>query len=369
MKQVQEHYAYLHTIPEEGFQEVKTSQYIKEQLESYGYTVQSNLNGTTGLVGILESNIPGPTVMVRADMDALGHVIEGVRCSRHTCGHDGHSSMLLSAAERIIREGLWKRGTLKVLFQPAEELGTGALAIIESGVVDDVDYMLGCHLRPIQELVKGQAAASIQYSACASYVAYVSGVPAHGARPHLGVNAIEAASMAIQSVNAIRLAPTENYSVKPTRFLSDSGVTNAIPDQAEVTWDLRAQYNHTMEELEKKLVVSIENSVKANGSKVELKRDKIIPAAELDEEVTNTIEKVLQKVVGVDNTVPSIVTPGGEDFFFYTTRLRGIKGGFWGLGCNLEPGLHHPDMHFDVDALETGVTIWVELLKELQNKE
>lgn len=123
MSRTLEHFNYLHQIPELGFEEHKTSAYIGDVLEAAGFQVQRNVGGTTGIVALLDSGKPGPVVALRADMDALGHIIDGRLEARHTCGHDGHSSVVLTAAEEILAEGLVKRGKLKILFQPAEGAG------------------------------------------------------------------------------------------------------------------------------------------------------------------------------------------------------------------------------------------------------
>lgn len=109
MSKVLEHYHYLHEIPELGFQEFKTSAYIAEQLETAGLKVTRNINQTTGIVAEIDSGVPGPVLALRADMDALGHIIDGVACARHTCGHDGHSSVVLTAAQELLAEGAVKK--------------------------------------------------------------------------------------------------------------------------------------------------------------------------------------------------------------------------------------------------------------------
>ena len=103
MSRTLEHFNYLHQIPELGFEEHKTSAYIGDALEAAGFQVQRNVGGTTGIVALLDSGKPGPVVALRADMDALGHIIDGRLEARHTCGHDGHSSVVLTAAEEILR--------------------------------------------------------------------------------------------------------------------------------------------------------------------------------------------------------------------------------------------------------------------------
>lgn len=357
MSTVIKHYEYLHTIPELGFEEVKTSAYLAEQLERAGFKTTRNVGGTTGIVGIYDSGHAGPTLALRADMDALGHVIDGAHCAMHTCGHDGHSSMVLTAATDMLNEKAIKKGRLKIIFQPAEELGTGALAMIKGGAIDDVDMLLGLHIRPEEECKKGQAIPAMYYSASGTIETVFTGVPAHGARPHLGVNVIDAAVGAINAVNALHLNPNLSYSAKATKFLCDSGVTNAIPAEAHVYWDIRAQFNSTMDELKAKILPAIHAGAATIGAKVEAQLIKEIPAAELDDGMTAILAESIRTVLGDEGLLKPFYTPGGEDFFFYARQKPSIKAGFFGLGVNAKPGLHHPDMRFDIDALDIGVEI------------
>ncbi|KAB8313175.1 amidohydrolase [Erwinia endophytica] len=358
MLNVLEHYAYLHTIPELGFQEFKTSAYISQQLKAAGYQVQDNFNATTGIVAVLDSGVAGPTLALRADMDALGHIINGEPCARHTCGHDGHASVVLTAAQELIAEGAVKKGRLKLIFQPAEELGTGALAMIAGEAIDDVDMILGFHLRPAEECAVGTAIPAVYYSACVTIEATVRGQTAHGARPHLGINALDAASSAVQAVNAVHMAPGKSWSAKATRFLCDAGVTNSIPDEARVVFDLRAAENQDMDILQAKVEQAIRHSVAAYGANAEIQVLKSMPAAEIDDEMTTLIADSIKDVLGEAAVMPVRSTPGSEDFFHYAVQRPQIKSGFWGLGTGLVPGLHHPDMHFDLNSLPIGIKIF-----------
>ena len=365
LSNVLKHYENLHAIPEIGFEEVKTSAYLAERLEEAGFKVTRNVGGATGVIGIYESGEPGPTLALRADMDALGHVIDGVRCARHTCGHDAHSSMVLSAAEETIKNRAVKKGRLKILFQPAEELGAGALSMIKGGAIDDVDMILGLHIRPEEECSKGHAIPAMLYSASITLAATISGKPAHGARPHLGINVINAAAAAINAVNAIHLNPNLSYSAKATRFLCDSGVTNAIPAEAQVFWDMRAAKNDTMDILKEKVAAAVTAGVATVGASVKLDFIKGIPAAELDDEMTALLAASITEVMGEGALLEPFSTAGGEDFFYYPRHKPSIKAGFFGLGVNAAPGLHHPDMHFDTDALETGVDVLQDVVKKV----
>lgn len=352
------HYQHLHQIPELGFVEFKTSAYIAEALEAAGYKVTRNVNGTTGIVGELDSGKPGPVMALRADMDALGHIIDGQRVARHTCGHDGHSSVVLATAQEAIKEGLVKKGRLRILFQPAEELGTGALAMVDGGALDDVDMLLGFHVRPLEECPMGRAVPAMLYSACATVEATITGLPAHAARPHLGINALDAAVAAVQAVNTVHLAPNLTWSVKATRFLCDAGVTNSVPDIATVCWDLRSQYNEPMDELKAKVLKAIEHSVAAIGATAEIRVMKEMPAAIVNDEITAIIAASIVEVLGEEGLTEPKFTPGSEDFFHYPRQRPQVKTGFWGLGANLTPGLHHPEMRFDLEALEIGVRVF-----------
>ncbi|MFC3395700.1 amidohydrolase [Brenneria rubrifaciens] len=365
MSKTREHYQHLHQIPELGFQEVKTSSYLAHELAREGFAVTRQVNGTTGIVAELDSGIPGPVMALRADMDALGHIIDGEPVARHTCGHDAHASVVLTTAQEVMNEGIVKKGRLKILFQPAEELGTGALAMVAGGAIDDVDILLGFHLRPLEECPLGQAVPAMLYSSCATIEASIAGVPSHAARPHLGVNALDAAAAAVQAVNMIHLAPTLTYSVKATRFICDAGVTNSVPADARVCWDLRAQYNEPMDELKAKVIRAIEHSVAALGATAEIRVIKEMPAAVVDDQVTDLIADAIADVLGADGVTEPKFTPGSEDFFHYARARPQVKCGFWGLGANLTPGLHHPDMRFDLEAMALGVSVFKTCVKKV----
>jgi amidohydrolase len=353
-----EHFRVLHEIPELGFEEHQTSAYIAEKLEAAGYQVTRHVNGTTGIVAELDSGEPGPVLALRADMDALGHIIDGQHVARHTCGHDGHSSVVLTTAQEVIQQGLVKKGRLKFLFQPAEELGTGALALVDAGVLDDVDMLLGFHLRPVEECPMGKAVPAMYYSASSTIEAVFTGKAAHAARPHLGVNALDAAAHAVQAVNGIHLSPSLTFSVKATRFLSDAGVTNSIPAEARVCWDLRSADNEGMAELKAQVERAIAHSAQAFGATVATTILKEMPAAVIDDDATALVSEAIREVLGDEGLTEPKTTPGSEDFFHYLVQRPAIKGGFWGLGANLKPGLHHPDMHFDRSALDIGVDVF-----------
>ncbi len=356
-------YDYLHSIPEAGMEEYKTSEFLAEQLEKLGYNVQRNV-GKTGIVGTLSSGNDGPTVAIRADMDALKHVINGQHVCVHSCGHDAHSTIALATAAALV--GKINKGTLKIIFQPAEETLVGAVSMIEDGVLEGVDIMYGLHLRPIQEAKSGQAVPALYHAASAMIDVTIKGLTSHGARPHLGMNAIDAGALVVLAVNSIRTNPVVPCSIKVTGFKAGGAAANAIPDKAELVLDVRAQTNEDMEENMKRIRAAIENAALTNGCKAEVVVRGGVPAAELDNELTAEMAETIKEVLGEEGLLPSVKTPGGEDFHYFAQKKPELKTAYIGIGCDLKPGLHDPTMSFNKNSLQDGVNIMVAaVLKKL----
>lgn len=346
-------YEYLHSIPEYSWQEFKTSDFIKDKLIEAGFEVTTNVNDTTGIIAVLKASEEGPVYAVRADMDALVFNIEGEDKAIHACGHDANSTMALAAALAIAEKGITK-GTLKMVFQPAEEVLGGAESILESGMLSDVDEMVGIHLRPIQEAKLGQATPALSHGASGFITATVKGLNAHGARPHQGINVIDAAVAVVNAINAIHLNPSVPFSVKTTKLVAGGSASNIIPDKAEMAFDLRAQTNEAMTELIEKTKNAIINGAKTVGADVEVEHKGGVPGAAHDQGVIDRTREAIIKVLG--QAMDPIITPGGEDFHYYSTKGN-IKTAYIGLGADLTPGLHNPEMVYNTDALLTGAKI------------
>lgn len=352
---VKELYHTLHQMPEVGFEEIKTSTYLAEQLQTAGYAVRTGVGGT-GIIGTLTSGKPGPVVGLRADMDALAHTVDGKDVNIHSCGHDSHSAMVLTAAEEIARRGL-NSGTIKILFQPAEEKFSGASRMIEDGAIEDLDFLFGIHLRPIQEAKFGQATPALYHGASYILQAVITGAPSHGARPHLGINAIDAAAAAVYAVNSVHVNPAVPATAKVTKLQAGGAALNAIPDKAYLALDVRAQYNDVMEELIQKVTNAIKGGAAALGAAAEVKVTGGAPAAEYDKDATNLARKAIVAVLGADGLLDPVITPGGEDFHYFVKHKPTLKTAYMGLGVDLTPGLHHPKMQFNTDGLINGVNI------------
>lgn len=361
--QVYEIFEFLHRNPEKSWEEFKTSEYINNKLSEAGYEVTPNVNNTTGIIAVLKGEEDGIVYSVRADMDALVFNVDGEDKAVHACGHDANSTMALSAALAIAKKGI-KKGTLKMVFQPAEEVLGGAESILESGMLSDVDEMVGIHLRPIQEARLNEATPALSHGASGFVTAVIKGLNSHGARPHLGINAIDAGAAVVNAVNAIKLNPSVPFSVKTTKFVAGGSASNIIPDKAEMVFDLRAQTNEAMEELINKTKEAVINGAKTVGAQAEVELKGGVPGAAHDSEVVARTKAAIEKVLGA--AMDPIVTPGGEDFHYYSTKGN-IKTAYIGLGADLTPGLHNVDMDYNKEAILTGVKIIAQAVDDRLN--
>ncbi|TQR18305.1 M20 peptidase aminoacylase family protein [Psychrobacillus soli] len=347
-------FQHLHANPEISWKEFFTTAYLKDFLVREGFHV-TTFDDSTGLIVTVGSG--KPCVGLRTDMDALWQEVDGEFKANHSCGHDAHMTMAVGTLLLLKQLGVPKKGTLKIIFQPAEEKGTGALSYIDKGLVDDIDYLYGVHLRPIQELRNGFAAPAILHGAAKLISGKIHGVEAHGARPHLGVNAIEVGAQIVQAIQAIYLDPMMSYSAKLTKFQAGGESANIIPGNAEFSIDVRAQSNCAMNELIAKVEHAISSVATLNNSTIDFQIETEIVAAEVDDSAVELMKRAIIDTIGQNYYIPPIVTPGGEDFHFYTLKRPHIKATMLGLGCDLTPGLHHPNMTFNHESIITGIEI------------
>ena len=302
----------LHKTPELGFEENKTSAYLAEALEKLGYAVTRGV-GKTGVMGVIRGAEHGPVLMLRADMDALPFrnddgSIEAV----HACGHDSHCAMVLAAASELA--GRVRRGTLKILFQPGEETLHGALEVLKSGAVDDVDIALGCHVRPIQDIPTGTCAAA-------------------------------------------KGAPAKVWSCKVTSIQACAAAVNIIPDTATLKLDIRAQTNELMDELLEKVRMAAAGTAAAYGATAEvILPGVVIPAAVYDEDLVAELAGTIREVLG-DECLARDCGGGGEDFHFFKKERPHIRAAYFGVGAGCTPGLHARNMTFDETQLDMGVRV------------
>ncbi len=237
----------LHAHPELAFEEHRTASLIARELTRLGIEHQTGV-GQTGVVGTIQGGRPGPTLVIRADMDALPiHEQTGLAfASRapgkmHACGHDVHSSTLLGVATILARLAPDMAGTVRLLFQPAEEILGGAAAMIQDGVLDGVDMALGFHNHPELPVGRFAAVRGATYAACDRFRITVRGTSGHAAYPHTTVDPIVAACHLVanlQSIVSREINPLDPC-VVTVGALHAGTVHNIIPDAAELLGTIR----------------------------------------------------------------------------------------------------------------------------------
>lgn len=351
---LREIFDHLHTHPEISWQELETTAYIKSLVEPLDVRVRE-FDEMTGLV--VDVGAGGPVVALRADIDALWQEVGGTFQANHSCGHDAHMTIALGVLMALLEKGVPEEGTFRFIFQPAEETGEGALAFVDAGVVDEVDYLYGMHLRPIQELRHGYFSPTLDHGAAMLVTGEIHGEDAHGARPHLNSNAIQVGAELVQQLNNVHVDPFIPYSVKLTSFQAGGKSLNIIPGSAMFSLDMRAQSNEALVALKKEVDRLVALLAERYETDISLQVETHIVAAELSEDATSLMERAIVDSVGKDQLAPVIQTTGGDDFHYYTVKRPDVKASMLGIGCDLQPGLHHPEMTFNFEAVVPSVEI------------
>ncbi|WP_286924116.1 MULTISPECIES: M20 peptidase aminoacylase family protein [Lysinibacillus] len=347
-------FTHLHEHPEISWQEHETTQYIaailrEAQMEPHLF------DDMTGLY--VDIGKGEPKVGFRTDIDALWQEVDGVFKANHSCGHDGHMTMAIGTALLLKDMEHLLSGAVRILFQPAEEKAQGASALVKKGLVDNLEYLFGVHVRPLKELEDGTYAPALYHGAAKLFTGTIIGEEAHGARPELGINAIEVGAAIVEGLQKIWTDPNVSASVKMTQFNAGGSSTNIIPGKATFSIDARAQTNEVMQIITEG-VERVRASIEAMyGAKIDIKVEAHIVAALVHDAALQHMNAAIIDVVGEKACASPVVTPGGEDFHFYTFERPHLKATMLGLGCGVTPGLHHPKMTFNQDRLLTGVNI------------
>ncbi|WP_010650263.1 M20 peptidase aminoacylase family protein [Oceanobacillus massiliensis] len=350
---------HLHANPEISWEEKQTTAFIKKLFKDKNCRIRT-FEDSTGL--IIDVGSGKPVIALRADIDALWQEVDGKFQANHSCGHDAHMTVVIGVLLSVLEAGGPNNGTFRFIFQPAEEKGTGALAFVEKGVVNDVEYLYGLHLRPKEELENGQFAPAIEHGAAKIMMGNIKGEDAHGARPHLNVNAIQIGTEFFQALNSIQMDPMLSQSVKMTSFHAGGKSFNIIPGNASFSIDVRAQTNELMEEMTEKITHIADSLASLHDVDIALEEETNIAAAVLDKEAISFMQQSIIECVGEEKLTPVISTTGGDDFHFYTIKRPSIKSTMLAVGCDLVPGLHHPDMKFNYAMIPKSVEIIVDVL-------
>ena len=357
-QQILEYFQHFHTHPEVSWKEIETTKKLADIMTKLGVQ-HHTFPDVTGLIAEIGD---GPEVVaMRADIDALWQEVDGKLQANHSCGHDANMAMVLGALLYLRNETLTKR--IRFIFQPAEELGNGSLSMIERGAIDEVSHLYGVHLRPIEELPFGQVTPALHHGSGIFLRGKIIGVDAHGARPHQGKNAIDVIAAIHQFVKSIYFSPFESYSAKLTHIETGGDSLNIIPGSAKFSMDVRSQSNELMTELQRKIGEGLAAIAKLHDVEIFFEWTDYTPAAEVSEVAMKIADAAIRKTLGDDATAPPIQTTGADDFHFYTIKKPELHASMIGVGADLTPGLHHPDMSFNHNALAIGARVLANTLR------
>ena len=265
--------------------------------------------------------------------------------------------MVLYTALSIAASGIIPKYTLRFIFQPAEEKGEGARQMMKDGALENTFLLFGIHVRPRFEVPYKKASPVINHGSVGTIKGEIKGIQAHAARPQDGINAIEVASLLVKKTKQIKLKTNVPYSVKMTQLQIENEASNVIPETAEFTLDVRAQSNEIMEQIRNQIDLVIEKIIEQTGASISWSMDDLVPAAIRNERAIKIANTAIGEILGKENTLSECISQGAEDFHFYTQQNPGLAATMVGLGTDLSPGLHHPQMRFKLDALIYGTKI------------
>ena len=364
----------FHQYPELGFDEHRTSKIIGEALKEMGLAPQMNV-GKTGVTADLTFG-EGPTIALRADMDALPmQETSGLDFSSkhdgvmHACGHDGHMAMLLGAAKVLTQNGDSFNGTVRFIFQPAEEGAGGARYMIEDGCLDGVDEIYGIHVWNYQPVGEVGITDGPVLAAADMFEIKIKGIGGHGAAPQGTIDAVVVASHLVQALQTIvsrNTNPLES-TVVTIGTISGGHNFNIIADEVTLSGTARAYTEENRNLIKTRMAEIIDGVAKTFGAEISFDYEDGYPPTINHTDPVNKVLKAAERVVGEKAGMPYL-SMGGEDFSYY---LQKIPGCFFFVGSapndqKLFETPHHCS-HFTMDerALLVGPSIYLNLVDDL----
>ena len=362
---------HLHTIPELMFECHQTAAFVVERLREFGITEIHEGIATTGVVAIIEGQGDGPTIGLRADMDALpmqeetglpyASMVDGMM---HACGHDGHTTMLLGAA-RYLAETRNFKGRVALIFQPAEENGGGGEVMVKEGILDtfDIKEVYALHNAPGVEVGNFYTTPGPIMAAADSFDIHIVGNGGHGAMPHATADPIMAAvgiANAIQTIVSRNNYSQDNLVVSITQIHTGSA-DNVVPEKAYMNGTVRTFDPAVRTMVMARLEAIVAGQAAAYG--VEARMDYLVgyPATINEPERTVFAADVAREIAGdagVDGNAPPEM--GAEDFAYL---LEKRPGSYLFVGNGDTAGLHHPEYDFDDEAAAAGASFFAKLIE------
>jgi amidohydrolase len=363
----------LHQMPELNFDVVKTAGFVESKLREFGVDEVVKGLGRTGVVGVIKgAKGDGPTIGLRADMDALpitektGKAWASKTAGKmHACGHDGHTAMLLGAA-KYLAETRNFAGSIAVIFQPAEEGGGGGREMVNDGMMEKfaISEVYGMHNLPGLDLGKFATRSGPIMASTDEFRVTVRGRGGHAAMPHTTIDPVVIAAQiitAVQTIASRNVDPLQSSVVSVT-ILKAGDASNVIPDEVSFAGTIRT-LNAEMRELSKKRLKEISEGVAAAlGAQATVSIHTGYPVTKNHGEQTGVALNAAGDVAGLPNIDPD-VNPmmGGEDFSY---MLNARPGNFIFIGNGNTASLHNADYDFNDDVIPHGVSYWVRLAEQ-----
>ncbi|WP_223421168.1 M20 aminoacylase family protein [Tateyamaria pelophila] len=365
---------HLHTIPELSFDCPKTSAFIHDRLEEIGVDAIHDGIAQTGIVAIIEGQGDGPTIGLRADFDALPISEEtGVAYASthpgkmHACGHDGHTAMLLGAAQYLTETRNFA-GRVALIFQPAEEDGGGAEVMVREGILDtfDIGQVYAIHNAPGKDFGKFHTTTGPIMAACDTFTINITGKGGHGARPYDCVDPVVAAC---GIVTALQTIVSRNHNTNASLVVSvtqiHTGTTdNVIPETAYINGTVRTFDKEVQAMVVRRMEEVVAGQAAAYGCTATLEFEFGYPPTVNDVDKSAFAARVAADVAGADG-IEDAMTPvmGAEDFAY---MLEARPGAYLMLGQGDGAGVHHPKYNFNDEIAPIGASFFARLVETAQ---
>ena len=375
----------FHMHPELGFREIRTGGIVARELEALGIEVTKGV-GKTGVVGLLEGARPGPTLLLRFDMDALPITEEtGAEYASqnpgmmHACGHDGHTAIGLTVARMLNAHRDHLSGTVKFCFQPSEE-GTngeeigGAEMMMKDGLLESprVDMALALHLWNEQPLGWLGIGGGPMMAGAELFDVKINGRGGHGAIPDAAIDPILAASQivsALQSIVSRNVSPLDTAVVSVTTFHSGTAF-NVIPGEATLGGTIRTFDTAVRQKVLERFEQIVRGTAESLGCQAEITMTKITPALVNDRSISEKVQETSRRLLpDADLRTAAYLTMGAEDASFLLEKVNGC---FFFVGSankerHLDYGHHHPKFDFDEEALIRGSALMAAAAMDILN--
>lgn len=386
----------FHQNPELGNSELRTAKIIADHLRSLGIEVKEGV-GKTGVVGILRGGKPGPCVALRADMDALP-IVERTKVPfaskvkstyngqevgvMHACGHDSHVAMLMSTAEVLagIKNDL--KGTVKFVFQPAEEGPPegeegGAPLMVKEGALENpkVDVMFGLHINSKTEVGQIKYRSGGIMAASDWFTIKVKGKGTHGSTPWTGIDPVAVSAQIINGLQQVVSRQTEltkNAAVISVCVVKGGVRANIIPEEVELTGTIRTLDKEMQKDIWQRIRRTATNIAEASGATAEVVIDSKTLVTYNDPALVKKMLPTFQKVAGESNVIETEAVTGAEDFSFFAEKVPSIFFFLGGMAKGKNPADAYPhhtaDFYIDESGFKLGVRTFCNLVVDYLNK-